>query len=395
MNIPITKPCFDDREFQLMRKPLESGWVVQGPFVKKFEETLAEYTGAKYAIALNSCTSGQFILSRIIGLEPGDEVILPAFTWISTANAVEFLGAAAVFCDIDIETFNVDVEQMKEKITHRTKALYPVHLFGLPANMSEIMNLAEKNSLSVMEDAACGLGGRIGSKHCGSFGNAGVFSFHPRKSITTGEGGMIITDDEDIAAQAASLRDHGAVRTDFDRHLTKGSYLLTEYPSLGYNYRMTDIQGAMGIAQMEKLDWIMRTKQQLALEYGERLTGVNWLKAPAVPDGFTSGFQTYCCLFKPEETKKAIEMRDIAAIDRLHEQRNRVMSKLEEKGIATRQGTHAVHIQQLYREKYGFAPLDFPASFAADRLTVALPFFPIITEEEIDYLFKELARCVV
>ncbi|MCP4152926.1 MAG: DegT/DnrJ/EryC1/StrS family aminotransferase, partial [bacterium] len=319
MKIPITKPCFDDRELELMQKPLETGWVVQGPFVGEFEAKIAAFTGAKYAIAVNSCTSGQFLLSESIGLEAGDEVLIPAFTWISTANAAEFYGARAVFCDIELDTFNIDIRKMEEKITPRTRAIFPVHLFGLCVDMPKIMVLAKKHHLHVIEDCACGLGGKVGQSHCGTFGDAGVFSFHPRKSITTGEGGMIVTDDQRIAEEVASLRNHGAVQTDYFRHNQPGGYMLSQYPRLGFNMRMTDIQGALGVAQMEKLPWILRQKQRLALRYSERLEQINWLKAPVVPQGYEHGYQAYCTLFKPEETLNAVKRRDREAIDRLHE----------------------------------------------------------------------------
>jgi dTDP-4-amino-4,6-dideoxygalactose transaminase len=390
MKIPITRPYFDKSEYKLITKPLDSGWVVQGPYVRQFEEKIAEFTGAKYSVATNSCTSGQFIMSQIIGLKPGDEVIVPAFTWISTANSIEFTGARAVFCDIDIRTFTIDISQIEEKKTKNTKALYPVALFGLPANMIEILNIADKYELKVVEDCACGLGGKIGNTHCGLFGEGGILSFHPRKSITTGEGGMIITDVKWIAEKAASLRDHGAVKTDFARHHQKGSFLLTDYPHLGYNMRMTDFQGALGVAQAEKIEWILQTKQKLAKEYNERLKGIPWLRPPFVPDNFQHGYQTYCTLFKPEETLKAINNRDQDKIDGFNKERNKIMYELEEKGIATRQGTHSVHIQQLYEKKYNLKPMDFPASYAADKLTIALPFYPSITEEEIDFLFESL-----
>jgi len=393
IKLPITKPCFDDREFELIRKPLESGWVVQGPYVKEFENKMAAFTGAHYAVALNSCTSGQMIMSRIIALKPGDEVIVPAFTWISTANAVEFLGAKAVFCDIDLQTYNIDVSDIEEKITTNTRAIYPVHLFGLCANMPEILAIAKSHGLKVIEDAACGLGGWIGNQHGGTFGEAGVFSFHPRKAITTGEGGMIVTQDKTFAQSAASLRDHGAMRTDYERHQQKEGFLLAEYPILGYNMRMTDIQGALGVAQMEKLTWICERKQQLAQEYNQRLREMDWLKAPVVPNGFTHGYQSYCCLFKPEQTLAAVLKQDQQAINKLHQERNTLMAALEEKGIATRQGTHAVHIQQVYREKYHYSPMDFPVAYAADKLSLALPFFPTITRDETDYLFEQLQGC--
>lgn len=393
MKIPICKPCFDQAEYRIITRPLDTGWVVQGPFVKLFEEKMAQFTGATYAVAVNSCTSGQFLMSRIIGLSPGDEVIVPSFTWISTANSIEFLGAKAVFCDIDVDTFSINTKQIEQKITRKTRAIYPVHLFGLPANMPEITRLARRHGLKVVEDCACGLGGRIGGKHCGLFGQGGILSFHPRKSITTGEGGMILTHDSRTARMAASLRDHGAMKTDFARHHAKGSFLLTEYEHLGYNMRMTDFQGALGVAQADKIAWILKTKRALAGEYGQRLKKISWLSPPHVPDGYEHGYQTYCTLFKPEETLKAIARRDLKKVNALNAERNRVMAKLESVGIATRQGTHAVHIQKLFRKKYGFKPMDFPASFAADKLTVALPFYPTITAAEKEYLFKQLAAC--
>jgi perosamine synthetase len=392
MNIPITKPFFNQEEYQYIIKPLESGWVVQGPYVKEFEKKIAEFTGAAYAVAVNSCTSGQLIMSRILDLQPGDEVIVPAFTWISTANSIEFLGAKAVFCDIDIHTFNINVSQIGEKITANTKAIYPVALFGLPANMTEIKAIADKYHLKVVEDCACGLGGKIETTHCGLFGEGGILSFHPRKSITTGEGGMIITNNEHIAKMAASLRDHGAVKTDYERHHGKESFLLTEYPYLGYNMRMTDFQGALGVAQAEKLEWIIQTRQKLAREYNERLKEISWLKLPLVPGHYQHGYQTYCTLFKPDETLEALHKKNPEEINKLHEERNRIMYHLEEKGIAARQGTHALHIQQLYREKYSLKPMDFPSSYVADRLSVALPFYPTITEEEKDYMLSALKK---
>ncbi|MBI2266895.1 MAG: DegT/DnrJ/EryC1/StrS family aminotransferase [Armatimonadetes bacterium] len=392
MKLPIVRPVFDKDDLDLIQKPLETGWVVQGPYVKEFEEKIAGYVGARYAVAVNSCTSGQFIMSRIVDLKPGDEVIVPSFTWISTVNSIEFLGATAVFCDIGLRSFNIDVNQIRGKITPRTKAIYPVHLFGLPAPMPEILRIAKEHNLQVVEDCACALGARIEGAHCGSFGLAGILSFHPRKSITTGEGGMIVTNDDRTAAMAVSLRDHGAVKSDFSRHNERGSFLLSDYAHLGYNVRMTDIQGALGVAQFKKIGWILQKKQDLAKMYNERLAEIPWLAPPEAPPGYTHGYQTYCTLFKPEEALKAVSGKDQNAIERLHEERNEYMAHLEGVGIATRQGTHAVHVQRLYREKYKIHAMAYPVSYAADRLSLALPFFPTITPDEIDWLFEQLKK---
>jgi len=392
MHIPITKPYITEREYELVHEALSSGWLVQGPKVKEFEKRVASFSGARYAVAVNSCTSGQMLMSHILGLGEGDEVLVPAFTWISTANAVEYMGARPVFCDINLDTFNVDTRQLEEKINSSTRAIYPVSLFGLAANMPDVMALAQPRRLPVVEDVACGLGSFIQDKHCGTFGRAGILSFHPRKTITTGEGGVIITNDEQVARQARSLREHGAVKSDYHRHTGTSSYKMSEYPGLGFNMRMTDMQAALGIAQCEKLEDILRIKNQLAAEYQQNLGDLSWLKLPEVPGGYTHSYQTYCTLFKPEEARDALERGDARKLDTLHEQRNAVMEALAAKGIMTRPGTHALHIQKLYQRKYGYRKMDFPHAYAADRLSLALPFYPTITGEEKEYLFAQIRK---
>ena len=390
MHLPITKPYITERELELVRESLDSGWLVQGPKVTDFEKHIASFTGARYAIAVNSCTSGQMLMSEIIGLQSGQQVVVPAFTWISTAHSVEHMGAKPVFCDISLDTFNIDPLEMEKKITRSTRAVYPVSLFGLTADMPAVMEIARRHHLKVVEDVACGLGSRLNGRHCGTFGEAGVLSFHPRKSITTGEGGVIITNDHRINELARSLREHGAVKSDHDRHVSGKPHQMSNYPYLGFNMRMTDMQAAVGIAQYEKLEEILRRKHQLAREYQENLSDVSWLRLPAIPQGHTHAFQTYCTLFKPQETYDALEKNDARSLDLLHEQRNKVMDRLHQKGIMTRPGTHALHIQEYYQKKYGYDKMDFPRAYAADRLTMALPFYPTITPEEKAWLFEQI-----
>src|SRR6185295_1024906 len=219
MSIPITKPFFGDKELRAVQKPLETGWVVQGPLVAQFEEMFSAFTGARFSSAASSCTTALHLAVAALGLKPGDEVIVPAFTWVATANVVEYLGGRPVFCDIDLETFNIDVDQMASLVTPRTVGIIPVHLFGLCADIDAVGRVAERNGLWVVEDAACGFGARIRGRHCGTFGTCGCFSFHPRKAITTGEGGMITTASHELAALAVSLRDHGATESDLARHV--------------------------------------------------------------------------------------------------------------------------------------------------------------------------------
>ena len=385
MTIPITKPFFGPEEMRAVQKPLEAGWVVQGPYVKDFEDRFAAFTGAEHSIATSSCTTALHIAVTALGLKPGDEVIVPAFTWIATANVVEYMGAKPVFCDIDAVTFNLRADVIDSLVTQKTVGIIPVHLFGLCADMGRVGEAARRHHLWVVEDAACAFGAWDHGAHAGTLGDMGCFSFHPRKSITTGEGGMITTPDENHAALCRSLRDHGASRSDHDRHTNEAGFLLSEYNVLGYNYRMTDIQGALGCAQMDRAHWILERRHLIAERYDELLADVDWLRTPAVPDGYVHGYQSYVCMFLPEEPSPR-------NIDRLHEARNQLMRGMEADGVATRQGTHAAHLQGYYRDKYGIAPGDFPASWFSDRLSISLPIYAQMTEAEQDEVVTKLRR---
>lgn len=387
MSIPITKPFFGPEELRAVQQPLESGWVVQGPFVKQFEAQFAAFVGARHAVATSSCTTALHIAVAALGLKPGDEVIVPAFTWISTANVVEYLGARPVFCDIDLTTFNVDTAQVAALVTPRTVGLIPVHLFGLCADMQPILDLARRHALWVVEDAACAFGAWYRGRHAGTFGDAGCFSFHPRKSITTGEGGMITTARADLDALARSLRDHGASRSDLARHQSKASFLLAEYNHLGYNFRMTDLQGALGCAQMQRADWLLAERARRARRYDALLADLDWLATPLVPEGYVHGYQAYVCLFRPEQPT-------LANVERLHAWRNELMARLEERGIATRQGTHAPVIQGYYAAKYGLRPEQFPNAYLADRLSLALPLYAQLTDAEQDLVCTSLREAL-
>jgi len=381
--IPITRPFFDDTDCAAIVKPLEAGWVVQGPFVESFEAEFSAFTAARYCAATTSCTTALHLAVAALGLKPGDEVIVPAFTWISTANVVEYMGARPVFCDIDFTTYNIDVDQVEGLITARTVGMIPVHLFGLCADMTPLMEIAARRHLWVVEDAACAFGARYQGRHAGTFGEMGCFSFHPRKSITTGEGGMITTQREDLDRSVRSLRDHGASRTDFERHSQQAAFLLADYNHLGYNYRMTDIQGALGCAQMRRASWILDERTRRAQRYDELLKHTGWLQTPLVLEGYVHGYQAYVCLFRPE----APALRNV---DLLHKRRNRLMQQLEEHGISTRQGTHAPVLTGYYKDKYGFSDHQFPNALLAERLTLALPLYAQLTDIEQDAVVGRL-----
>jgi len=227
-NIPISKPFFDEVEKKKILQPLETGWVVQGSNVAKFQEKFSKFTGAKYSHATTNCTTALHLGLEAMGITRGDKVIVPSFTYVASANAIEYTSAEVVFCDIDLKTFNIDETKLEELIKNDSsiKAIMPVNLFGLCSNMPYIMKLAKKYNLKVIEDSACGFDGWIENKHSGTFGDCGCFSFHPRKSICTGEGGMIITDNEMISNKVSQLKDHGACKSDLQRHKEKGGSLL-------------------------------------------------------------------------------------------------------------------------------------------------------------------------
>lgn len=385
MKIPITKPLFGPEELRAVQLPLESGWVVQGPFVEQFEAKFSSFTGAPFCVATSSCTTALHVALAALGLKPGDEVIVPAFTWVSTANVAEYMGAKPVFCDITLDTFNIDTAQIESLITPRTVGILPVHLFGLCADMNAVQFIARKHALWIVEDAACGLGSYYGGRHAGTFGEMGCFSFHPRKSITTGEGGMITTERQEFDRMTRVLRDHGASRSDLDRNAGKAAFLLAEYNDLGYNYRMTDIQGALGCAQMDRAKWLLAERARRARLYDEMLAGLDWLQRPAVPQGYVHGYQAYVCLFNPEQPT-------LDNVAQLHERRNELMLRLEAKEVATRQGTHAPVILGYYAEKYGLRPEQFPNAHVADRLSLTLPLYPQMTDEEQNFVCRSLGE---
>lgn len=383
MKIPISKPYFGEEEKQALIEPLETGWVVQGPKVAEFENLFSHYTKSPFALATTSCTTALHLVLIALGIGVGDEVIVPAFTWVATANVVEMQGARPVFVDIDIETFNIDVNQIEQAITSRTKVIIPVSLFGISANMYPILEIAKKHGLKVVEDDACAIGSWYMGNHAGTLADVGCFSFHPRKAITTGEGGMIVTNDKDIAAHIKSLRDHGASTSDLARHQGAHGYILPEFNIVGYNYRMTDMQGALGTAQMKRLDWLLGQRTLRAEIYNKALKGISWLRLPILPDEYKHGYQSYVCIFQPEAPT-------LSNVQQFHSRRNELMDRLDTAGIATRPGTHAVHMLGFYKNKYSINPEDFPNAYLADQLTITLPLYAQMTEEEQDYVIDHL-----
>ncbi|MBW2062733.1 MAG: DegT/DnrJ/EryC1/StrS family aminotransferase [Deltaproteobacteria bacterium] len=397
--IPVTRPVFDLSEEEAVLEVLRSGWLVQGPKVAQFEGLFKEFVGASHAVATTSCTTALHLALLAAGIGPGDEVLLPAFTFIATANAVEYTGARPVFIDIDLDTYTIDPEKIREYLMHRAEAqtrpkcIIPVSLFGLCADMEAVNKTASEYGLIVVEDAACGFGAKRRGHHAGTEALAGCFSFHPRKAITTGEGGMVITNDDRLADTIRKLRDHGASKTDRQRHLEQGGSLLPEYEVLGYNFRMTDLQGALGATQMKKAEMILQGRKQAAARYDELLGDFSEIKRPHVPHGFEHGFQSYVCLYKAasgrREGKTSIDWDEVSAANL---RRNRLMTSLERMGASLRQGTHALHTLGFYKRKYGLKNQNYPMAYLADRLSFTLPLYYGITEDEQFEVIENLRR---
>ncbi|MFC2001667.1 DegT/DnrJ/EryC1/StrS family aminotransferase [Chloroflexota bacterium] len=392
MKVPVTKPYIGEEEKKAVCDVLESGWLVQGQKVLEFEKAVCDFTGATFARASTNCTTALHLALIALGIGPGDEFLLPSFTYIASANAIEYTGARPVFVDIDLRTFNIDPAKIEQHLKWTTpgskvKGIMPVHLFGLVADMGAIMELSKEHDLFLVEDAANALGSLYKSKHAGTFGNAGCFSFHPRKPVTTGEGGMVTTGSQEFATKIESLRDHGASISDMARHEKQG-YLLPSFNVLGYNYRMTDIQGAIGIEQMKKFPWMLEQRIKRAKRYNEELKDIKWLQTPYIPDGCDHTYQSYVTLIQNPKYKNLI----LDNINELNRFRNKVMVDLEEKGIATRQGTHAVHTLTYYKKKYNLKDEDYINSIAADRLSMTLPLYPQMTDEEQGYVIDNLKR---
>jgi perosamine synthetase len=371
--IQIARPDTGEEEWQALRGPLEGGWLTQGPKVAAFEKAFGERHGVKHALAATSCTTALHLILAAMEVGPGDEVIVPAFTWVATANVVLHCGATPVFVDVDRESFNMDPTLVAAKITPRTRAIIAVHLFGLCADIDAIAGAAP--GIPIIEDAACAAGAAYKGRHAGTLGLAGAFSFHPRKSITTGEGGMVTTNDARLAARANSLRNHGADISEEQRHVAPKPYLLADFNLAGFNYRMTDLQGAVGLVQLGKMDRYIDERQKRAEFYARELAGIPWLRVPRVPAGYRHGWQSYVCAVDEKEAGMS---------------RNDIMDLLMQKGINTRPGTHAVHMLGYYRNRFGLRPEDFPVSRDSDRCSMAIPLHNRMSEDDFHYIARSL-----
>jgi perosamine synthetase len=364
--VRLNIPLLGDEELAGVRDVLDSGFLTQGPRAAEFETLVRSYVGSAFGFATSSATTGIQLALDGVGVKPGEEVIVPDFSFPATANAVIAQGAVPVFVDIDLATFNMDPLVLEAAVTSKTAAIMPVHAFGLCADMDPINDIASRHGIPVIEDAACALSGSYKGRQAGSLSTAGVFSFHPRKIITTGEGGMIVTDDPEVARKVQVLRTHGAVRGE----------LYLEFVEAGYNYRLSDVQAAIGIAQMHRIDHIVSRRQEVAHQLDTSLADVAGVWIPVVPAETTHSYQSYVVLLD-------------ADVDR-----DQVIRLMKERDIETTLGTYSMHLQPYFRERFGIADEELPAATRAQHSALTLPLYPQLTDVEVERIAETLDACV-
>jgi dTDP-4-amino-4,6-dideoxygalactose transaminase len=365
-HIRLAIPYTDDDEIAEVTSVLRSGYLTQGPKVTELESCMTDLVGTRYAFAMTSATTALHLSLVALGVGPGDEVVVPDFTFPATANVVVQLGARPVLADIDAETLTVDPADLERRISSRTKAVMPVHAFGLTADMDAVNAVAAANGIAVVEDAACAVGATYCGRQAGSLGLLGCFSFHPRKAITTGEGGIITTNDDQLADRIRLLRSHGGVREE-------GRFTFVD---AGFNYRLSDILAAVGVAQFRKLSDIVAAKRSLAQRYADLLASVDGVVVPIEPSWAGHVYQSYVVTLDE-------------AIDR-----DAVIQTMREAGIETTLGTYALHREPFFVRALGTTEGDLPRSAAAYHRTLALPIYPGLTENDLDRVASSLAAAV-
>jgi perosamine synthetase len=374
IEIPFARPYLTGDEGAALAEVIGSRWLSQGPRVRAFEEAFAERVGAPEAVATTSCTTALHLALYASGVGPGDEVIIPSLSFIATANAVWQCGAQPVFADIEPRTYNLDPAAAERAITSRTKVIMPVHQVGLPADMDRFLDLAGRYGVAIVEDAACAIGATYKGRPIGSIAPLACFSLHPRKVITTGEGGMIAVHDPEVAERLRRLRAHAMDVSDLARHNARDVVIET-YPERGFNARMTDMQAAVGLCQLEILDDILDKRRRLAGRYTTALQRIPGLEAPYDPPYAVRAWQSYC-----------MRVTDLAAVGRTE-----LMRRLLADGIPTRRGVMAIHLEKAYAG----ASRRLEHTEAAARDVVMLPLFPDLTDEQQDYVIDRLATHAV
>lgn len=365
--INLACPDITEREIELVLEVLQSNQLGLGPKMVQFEENMASYVGTKYAVACNSGTSGLHMLIRAMDIQDGDEVITTPFSFIASSNCILFERATPVFADIDPDTYNIDPNLIEEKITDKTKAILPVHVFGQSANMDAIRTIANKHGLRVIEDACEAIGARWNGKMVGSLGDAGVFAFYPNKQMTTGEGGIVVTDDEDLAMLCRSLRNQGRGEA--------GAWM--NHVRLGFNYRLDELSCALGVAQLERIETILDLRSKVAQSYMDKLKDVPHVNIQAIHPLAKMSWFVFVVRFDP------VINRDL------------VMSELLSQGIGCRAYFEPIHLQPFYKNAFSFKLGDYPVTEQIASGTLAIPFYNHIAEEEVQEVVDKIHSAVL
>jgi perosamine synthetase len=368
--IPLYKIYWDkDDENQVATVIRQGMFWATGPNIEKFESVVANQVGKKHAVAFNSGTSALHAMLLAYGVQSGDEVIVPSFTFIATANSVLFVGAKPVFADVETETCGLDPEDVQKKISSRTKAIMPIHYGGLPCHIKQLTEIAEDHKLLLIEDAAEALGAKVDGKPAGSFGDAAMLSFCGNKVITTGEGGMIVTDEHDVYEKLKLVRSHGRAET--ENYFTSTRKM--DYVKLGYNWRMSNILAAVGISQMRKLDKAISMRRKNAAYLSQRLSNIDGLKVPNPPPGYFHVYQMYTIEVNGERNR-----------------RDDIKNHLADKGIMTKVYFFPVHLTQFYRESFGFQTGELPATEELSERVLTLPMYASMTVDEMNYVISSI-----
>jgi len=365
MRIHLSRPDITEKEIEAVCAVLRSPNLSLGPKLAEFELAFAKYIGRKRAVAVNSGTSGLFLCMLALEIGPGDEVITTPFTFIATANTIMMAGAKPVFADIDPVNLNIEPAKIESKITNKTKAIMPVEVFGNPAGIDKVYEVAKKHNLAVIEDSCEALGSALDGRKVGTFGTMSVFAFYPNKQITTGEGGMILTDDDDLADMCVSLRNQGRA---------KDSGWLA-HARLGYNFRLSDINCALGITQLSRIEQIRAKRRQVAKWYQEMLAGDDRLIVPAEPDNCDMSWFVF-----------VVRLADTFS----GQQRDRILEAMKGCGIEVGNYFPPVHLQPFIAKQFGYKEGDFPITEAVCKSTIALPFYNNLTKDEVAIVCKEL-----
>jgi len=368
-NINLSRPDITQAEIDAVCHVLTGLDLSLGPKLDEFEKTLAEYIGRKRGVAVNSGTSGLFLCAKALGIGHGDEVITTPFTFIASATSIMMAGAKPVFVDIDPVSLNIDPAKIEKKITEKTKAILPVVIFGNPTGLDEVCRIADRHNLPVIEDSCEGLGSILNGKKVGSFGTMSVFGFYPNKQITTGEGGMILTDDDKLADACVSLRNQGRSRM--------GGWLAHE--RLGYNFRLSDINCALGIVQLSRLEEFIAKRSHVAQMYQQFLADNDRLIVPKEPDDCRMAWFVFVVRLTEKYTLS---------------QRDKILNDMRQRRIQVSNYFPPVHLQPFMAQKFGYRQGDFPITDSVCRSTIALPFHNNLSPEEVETVCTELADCL-